>query len=361
MTQTTETSVTTLSGMATEEEMTQTTETSVTTLLGVVVERQFFKKFNLLTIMEENNDGKDDDTEKLLLLDAGDDHDTGNTKKTIKLGDLVQATGESQQAAFGNWKMWFRVLKIEILAMRYCSQESINARRSTYPKTKKKKKKNKGQKRTGINGNEHGKGGNEHSLLRGKILADFIIEEIGGSEHLMRGNGVLDVAGGAGHLSLAFALRGIDSTVVDPRDKVGQIPKRDRKLLRKCNSPGAMNTIRAFFGKPLEGSDVCFGGGGDNIDSFTPDGSHEFSAIVGLHPDEATDAIVDFAVSKTLPFAVVPCCVFSRLFPERSPAVSTRDELIEYLCSKHPSIRRATLPFDGANVVVFATTYDDIL
>ena len=32
---------------------------------------------------------------------------------------------------------------------------------------------------------------------------------------------------------------------------------------------------------------------------------------------QATDAIVEFAVLHKKPFAVVPCCVFPRLFPQR--------------------------------------------
>ena len=41
------------------------------------------------------------------------------------------------------------------------------------------------------------------------------------------------------------------------------------------------------------------------------------SCIIGLHPDQATGAIVEFAVKHRKPFIVVPCCVFSRLFPDR--------------------------------------------
>lgn len=31
-----------------------------------------------------------------------------------------------------------------------------------------------------------------------------------------------------------------------------------------------------------------------------------------MHPDEATDAIVAFALEQRKPFAIVPCCVFAR-------------------------------------------------
>jgi hypothetical protein len=33
------------------------------------------------------------------------------------------------------------------------------------------------------------------------------------------------------------------------------------------------------------------------------------SIVVGLHPDQATEPIVDFALENNKSFAVVPCCV----------------------------------------------------
>jgi len=84
------------------------------------------------------------------------------------------------------------------------------------------------------------------------------------------------------------------------------------------------------------------------------------SAIIALHPDEATDAIVDLAVQRQIPFVIVPCCVFFRLFPNRrnritNKPVSTYTELVEYLMAKHQSIQRATLPFEGANIALWST------
>ena len=38
------------------------------------------------------------------------------------------------------------------------------------------------------------------------------------------------------------------------------------------------------------------------------------SVVVGMHPDQATEAIVDFALCENKPFAIVPCCVFPRMF-----------------------------------------------
>lgn len=36
------------------------------------------------------------------------------------------------------------------------------------------------------------------------------------------------------------------------------------------------------------------------------------SVVVGMHPDQAAQAMIDFAVLNNKPFACVPCCVFSR-------------------------------------------------
>lgn len=31
-----------------------------------------------------------------------------------------------------------------------------------------------------------------------------------------------------------------------------------------------------------------------------------------MHPDQATEPAIDFALSRGKPFAIVPCCVFGR-------------------------------------------------
>lgn len=87
------------------------------------------------------------------------------------------------------------------------------------------------------------------------------------------------------------------------------------------------------------------------------------SCLVGMHPDEATDWIVDTALREGKPFAVVPCCVFSDLFARRTAegkAVTTYDGLVRHLLAKDPSVRLSWLPFEGKNCVVYrvAATVD---
>jgi len=235
---------------------------------------------------------------------------------------------------------------------------------------------------------------------------------------LNAGSGVVDAAGGSGHVSMALGQLGIGSTVVDPRESVGKLPGRDRKYWNRqlrhppprqrpvgsnhhemekdqkveqdipqspaditnrpddeldpslyCQ-PVQYNSLRAWFGTPPVGVDSSF----RQPDKVAPtelpipicDVDHELlrscSAIVALHPDEATDAIVDTAIQLQRPLVIVPCCVFFRLFPHRlkpnsshqEEAVSTRLDLLDYLQAKHESIRRTQLPFVGANTVLWS-------
>ena len=140
---------------------------------------------------------------------------------------------------------------------------------------------------------------------------------------------ILDVAGGAGHVSLALTLRNVNSTVVDPRSTVGSLPGRDRKLLKKSKK-STFRTYRAWFGSKPEGVDTFFREGckthsmsseSRNVEFMFEQNEKEMvpvctihsedqlllncTAIVGLHPDEATGMIVKIAVENRIPFVVV--------------------------------------------------------
>lgn len=83
------------------------------------------------------------------------------------------------------------------------------------------------------------------------------------------------------------------------------------------------------------------------------------SLFVGMHPDQAAQAIVEYAVATGKPFAVVPCCVHpnyaafrARRLANGAP-VRTLASLTDYLKSLAPGIRTARLDFEGKNVVVY--------
>jgi hypothetical protein len=189
---------------------------------------------------------------------------------------------------------------------------------------------------------------------------------------------------------MGLGMAGIRSTVVDPRENVGKLPGRDRKIWnRAIRSPPPppplppnqeegsttipycqpvtvvqqYDTMRAWFGNPPVGVDETFRHP-DREELPVCAVDHALlstaSAIIALHPDEATDAIVDTAVAKRIPFVIVPCCVFFRLFPHRrkpgtKDPVSTHADLLEYLMAKDESIQRTKLPFEGANVVLWSS------
>jgi len=145
--------------------------------------------------------------------------------------------------------------------------------------------------------------------------------------------GILDAAGGAGHVSLALSLRGIQSTVVDPRPTIGKLPGRDRKVLKKSKSKVPFLTYRAWFGSKPKGVDTIYREGRTSLETFLPESERSehnplgvdddgqqlpicsmdsndkllpnCAAIVALHPDEATGVIVQTAVQHKIPFGEI--------------------------------------------------------
>lgn len=85
--------------------------------------------------------------------------------------------------------------------------------------------------------------------------------------------------------------------------------------------------------------------------------------------DKCTEEIVDVALEHNLSFAIVPCCVFPDQFPSRCMiskekpmnndgkpnlvSVRSYDDFLQYLMAKDDAIKRATLPFEGKNIVLY--------
>lgn len=97
-------------------------------------------------------------------------------------------------------------------------------------------------------------------------------------------------------------------------------------------------------------------------DKFTQDPAQKAildgaSLLIGMHPDQATEPIVNGALQAEKPYAVVPCCVFASLAPERrtpdgEPVVNTK-QFIEYLGAKDASSEFANLKFEGIMLLFF--------
>jgi len=102
--------------------------------------------------------------------------------------------------------------------------------------------------------------------------------------------------------------------------------------------------------------------------------------LLGLHPDQCTEDILDMALEYNLPVAIVPCCVFPDLFPSRQmmpmkgssenitidtnanersseneSAVPVRsyEDFLQYLMDKDNGLQMTSLPFEGKNKVIY--------
>jgi hypothetical protein len=120
------------------------------------------------------------------------------------------------------------------------------------------------------------------------------------------------------------------------------ISGRHRKRLKKAGR-APFGVVREFFDASSSARIVA---------AARPD------LVVALHPDECTEEVVDAALAASLPFAVVPCCVFSRLFagrrlPSTGERVRTHGQLCEFLAAKAVGTERAVLGFAGKPDVVF--------
>ncbi|KAJ8559191.1 hypothetical protein ON010_g8257 [Phytophthora cinnamomi] len=198
-----------------------------------------------------------------------------------------------------------------------------------------------------------GDNGDPHSKIdkaqRSRIFCDWLVESLG-VDRLADGTGVIDVAGGKGDIPIQLWIqRGIPTTLIDPRPM--KLGKYNRKLVAKAEAVEGrkMSTqlLRCLDDETLNLHTELFA---------------DCSVLVGMHPDEATEAIVDAALTLGKPFAIVPCCVMSRVFPDRrcrdGTPVDTYETFVRYLLEKHPSVRSAFLPFAGRNQVLYLFDYD---
>ena len=173
---------------------------------------------------------------------------------------------------------------------------------------------------------------------RSKVFASWLVDTFG-YDVLSGGSGVLDIAGGRGAVSFQLqAVHGVRSTVVDPRGAVA-LTKDQR---RRHGDDAEMYTPTSVK--------ACF-------DDALMEASVDASALVAMHPDEVTVLVVESALKMRKPFAVIPCCAFSRLFPDRllpdGQPVATTDDLCAWIENLHGNIKRTILPFEGRNVCLY--------
>ena len=311
-------------------------------------------------------------------------------------------------------------------------------------------------------GDEAAHGARSAKPARAAVFAGWLLETFG-AETLNAGSGVVDVAGGRGELSFELAARrGVETTLLDPRHP-GKLSKQQKKFVRAAQQAEAEGgrgvvlpqRVRAML--TLEGATRVQPGAskppapsGDSADGadaakaaaaemsmppsvagasaqrrglrpdalsaaafgwrdLPPEASLESllsgcSALIGLHPDQATEPLVrcalrnrrhwsatptplSFCLACLLPpergpcgrRAIVPCCVFAADFPNRSlPAtlqhppeggaagpgrrgVHSYEDLVEYLTqlgnaaarTEAEKVQQGFLPFVGKNLVLW--------
>ncbi|CEM36797.1 unnamed protein product [Vitrella brassicaformis CCMP3155] len=210
---------------------------------------------------------------------------------------------------------------------------------------------------------------------RAALFCDWLVS-IYGVDYLSSGSGVIDVAGGRGEVAFELTvIRGIPATVIDPRPM--KLNKAQFRWLASERSMTRMQSVAFLHGSIPQIRDILdesFFGRADP--SETPSRLSLFercSVIVGMHPDEATGILVDMAVRFGKPFAVLPCCVFGHLFPERTITVTagegeggaarqsqerpvkTYDDLCEWIRQRDTQLRveRAFINTRGKNQILY--------
>eukprot|EP00913_Durusdinium_trenchii_P018972 g17830.t1 len=172
---------------------------------------------------------------------------------------------------------------------------------------------------------------------------DFVVKTWDLHDAHWTGRTVLDVAGGKGDLSWLLAnADALDSVVVDPRctdhtkitrtakwhfEPLGELLEHRRKPFVEWKffweeaSKRAEQTERCGHHQSLE-LENSQGAGAPRAVRIEEaaealEAIHSCSLILGFHPDQATEACIDLALELQRPFAVCPCCVFPKDFPER--------------------------------------------
>jgi hypothetical protein len=234
-------------------------------------------------------------------------------------------------------------------------------------------------------GHEHSSvtsGGLMEKSKHNLVFTQWLLDTFGVERLRAEGRGVCDIAGGRGLIALELVLRhDITATLVEPkpfrpnssyRKRIKKWLKRRRNTDNTCSevsTPITENESGLCDSStkqqecdqdewPIKIFQEEFHGLNDNATSEeVVRAVTESGILLAMHPDQATGAVLETALTLQKPFAVVPCCVFSRQFPHRltptGTTVSTYEELCDWIQAQGSGIERAILPFHGRNVVLY--------
>jgi hypothetical protein len=197
---------------------------------------------------------------------------------------------------------------------------------------------------------------------------------------------ILDVAGGKGEVSARLTMCHLQRVVmVDPRPAnvahcyetlvLPKLPKKWRQQIeikRASHPTFVQDTVQERFTQLVTTFDYPLVSRPTTTRTTTTSTTAECSVLheailqssllLGLHADNATEAIVDVALHYQKPFVVVPCCVFPNFFQQRFLRTETagihvpvrnHEQFCLYLAQKDPRFVVETLPFEGRNVAIW--------
>jgi hypothetical protein len=188
------------------------------------------------------------------------------------------------------------------------------------------------------------------------------------SQQFLDDRPILDVAGGKGEVAARLCVCHNQRVVlVDPRDSdphacfvstvLPKIPSKWQGRLKEKSDPQFLETLFATqFHQIISYFDET-----SILESELQQAIESCCLLIGLHADGATEAIIQAALKYNKPFAVVPCCVFPKLFPQRmvhdvgaeAVQVRTVEQFCKYLLGLDDRFQTAVLPFEGRNVAVY--------
>lgn len=76
----------------------------------------------------------------------------------------------------------------------------------------------------------------------------------------------------------------------------------------------------------------------------------EFDLVLGMHPDDGTDHIIDYSNKNNVPFAVCPCCIRPSAIP-----YDRNVPWIDHLLNFANGAKSAKIEITGKNIVLFKT------
>jgi hypothetical protein len=148
---------------------------------------------------------------------------------------------------------------------------------------------------------------------RHAIFARWLVDTYG-RETLSRGSGVLDVAGGMGIICRTLLDMGVPSTLLDPNPR--HVRRREEDVdhhtpsttTNSSSSTIDADTTATVMTPPFEVIPLPLYGDGSDLtsrDDHVGRIVNDCSVVCGLHPDQATEAIVSLALRLDVPFAIV--------------------------------------------------------